>query len=113
MADAEQEISEAGAEIIWVLEQDYSFDPGTAEACRSIMDRLESTVGWCVGDDETEPKSGTFDKSPFSEARGFDIIVPRGSMEIVWTSSHGTPSGNENLSGEEVLEAVREVVEGL
>ena len=75
----------------------------------ATMDELGSpSVGWCVGDDETNPVAGTFDDSPFSIGRGFDMIVPKRTMEIVYTTSHGTPSGNENLSGEDVLEAVRE-----
>jgi hypothetical protein len=104
---------DAGAEILWVLEQDPLGRPGTAESCLATMDRLGSSLGWCVGDNETQPEAGTFDESPFSVARGFDIVVVRETMQIVWTSSHGTPSGNDNLSGEEVVEAVRAAVEGL
>ena len=69
--------------------------------------------GWCVGDQQTQPESGAFDASPFSIARGFDMIVPRKTMTIEWTTNHGTPSGNENLDGEDVLQAVRDVVAGL
>lgn len=69
-----------------------------------VMDVLGApTVGWCVGDAETEPTPGTFDTSPFSLYRGFDMFVPRSTMQIAWTSSHGSPAGNENLSGEETL----------
>jgi hypothetical protein len=111
VAEVEDEIVAAGAEIIWVLEQDPSFEPGTANRCMETMDALGSKdQGWCVGDEQTEPVAGTFDDSPFSVARGFDMIVPRSTMEIVWTSSHGTPSGNENLEGEDVLAAVQEAV---
>ncbi|MEN0062549.1 MAG: hypothetical protein AAGA48_10400 [Myxococcota bacterium] len=74
------------------------------------MDTFGSNRGICVGDSETRPEAGTFDQSPFSIARGFDIIVDRSSMEIVWESSHGTPSGNENLDGTEVLAAVQDAV---
>lgn len=80
----------------------------------STLDELGSDdQGWCVGDAETEPVAGTFDDSPFSIARGFDMIVPRSTMEILWTSSHGTPSGNENLDGEDVLAAVQDAVQKL
>lgn len=110
MARVENEIVAAGAEIIWVLEQDASLTPGTAELCMETMEVLGATLGWCVGDDETKPEAGTFDESPFSKGRGFDIIVPRSSMVIAYTTNHGTPSGNDNLTGEDVLAAVEEVV---
>ena len=106
MVDNEQAIEEAGAQIIWVLEQDRSGQPGTREACDELFDVEGSVVGICVGDSQTEPEPGTFDRSPFSIKRGFDIIVDRRTMRIVWDSSHGTPSGNDNLSGEDVLAAV-------
>ncbi len=113
MAEVEQQIADEGAQIIWVLEQDTMRNPGTAEGCREFMDFHGSSVGWCVGDAQTMPTAGSFDESPFSVGRGFDIIVPRGSMEIVYTTNHGTPSGNENPSGEDVLNAVKDVAAGL
>ena len=113
MADVEQQIAAEGAEIIWVLEQDTQGDPGTPEACRGFKQYHGTAGGWGVGDDQTLPFAGTFDESPFSQGRGFDIIVPRSSMEIVYTTNHGTPAGNENLSGEEVLDAVREAAAAL
>ena len=104
---------EAGAQIVWVLEQGPNVEPGTAELCDEVMTELGSgPVGICVGDAETEPVPGVWDASPFSQYRGFDIVLPRQTMEILWSSSHGTPSGNENLSGKQVLDAVRQVVEG-
>ena len=112
VAELEDDIVAAGAQIIWVLEQDPSFEPGNARRCMDTMDVLGSEdQGWCVGDEQTEPESGTFDESPFSVARGFDMIVPRSTMEIVWTTSHGTPAGNENLEGSDVLQAVEDAVE--
>ncbi|MCB9686668.1 MAG: hypothetical protein H6738_23665 [Alphaproteobacteria bacterium] len=114
MAEVEDEIVAEGAEIIWVLEQDQSLNDGTVDLCLSVMDALGSLdQGWCVGDGETQPVPGTFDDSPFSVYRGFDMIVPRSTMEIVWTSSHGSPSGNENLEGADVVEAVRAAVADL
>jgi hypothetical protein len=111
VAEYEDEIAAEGAEIIWVLEQDPSGQPGTAELCMSTLDALGSEdQGWCVGDAQTEPVPGTFDESPFSIGRGFDLIVPRSTMEIVWTSSHGTPAGNENLEGDDLVAAVRSAV---
>jgi hypothetical protein len=105
------QIVAAGAEIIWVLEQDSTVTPGTAELCMDTMDVLGNPqVGWCVGDDETMPVAGTFDDSPFSVARGFDMIVPRTSMVIEFTTSHGTPGGNENITGEELLAEVQRIV---
>ena len=54
-----------------------------------------------------------FDNSPFAEGRGFDIIVPRSAMTIEWVSTHGTPSGNDNLSGDDVLAEVERVIADL
>ena len=109
----EQQILDAGAEIIWVLEQDAFVQPGTAQSCRDFVDSQGSTLGWCVGDGATQPVAGTFDDSPFSIGRGFDIIVPRETMEIVYTTNHGTPLGNENITGEELLAEIQAVAESL
>ncbi len=104
----------AGAEIIWVLEQSPTFTEGSAENCAATMDALGSEdQGWCVGDDETLPTPDVFDESPFSEFRGFDIIVPTATMEIVYSTSHGTPDGNDNLTGADILAAVEEAVADL
>ena len=84
--------------------------PGTAAGCRDFMDGQGSENGLCVGDAETEPNPGTFDSSPFSSFRGFDMIVHRDTMQIVFNSDHGTPGGNDNRSGEEILQAVRDLV---
>lgn len=96
-----------------MLEQNQIGQPGTAEDCRSFMDGRGSDDGWCVGDSQTAPEPGSWDDSPFSVGRGFDIVVPRSTMVVEYTTNHGTPDGNENLDGEDVLEAVRAVVEGL
>lgn len=98
---------------MWVLEYSPNFQPGTAELCRDYMDSKGSSLGWCVGDGETEPQAGAWDESPFSVGRGFDIVVPRSTMTVEFTTNHGTPSGNENIDGDAVLEAVRDVIDGL
>ena len=64
-------------------------------------------------DNKGVPVPGTFDNSPFSIARGFDIIVPRSTMEIVYSTNHGTPQGNENITGEELLAEIQAVAAGL
>jgi hypothetical protein len=108
------EIAAEGAGIVWVLEAGPGQEPGTAELCDEVMEDLDGEhQGWCVGDAETEPVPGTFDASPFSVDRGFDMIVARSTMEILWTSSHGSPAGNENLDAAAVLTAVRKSVAGL
>ena len=101
---------DAGAEIIWVLEQaSFTDEDGTAETCMEVMDVFGSQdVGWCVGDDELMPVDSQFDESDLADGRGFDLIVDRSTMEIVWVSTHGTPSGNENLEGADVLAAVED-----
>jgi hypothetical protein len=111
VAEVEDEIVAAGAQIVWVLEQGPRFEPGTAALCDEVLDQLGSgDVGLCVGDAETEPEPGTFDASPFSVARGFDMIVPKDTMVIRWTSSHGTPQGNDNLDGQAVLDEVNAIL---
>ena len=109
----EDDILALGAEIIWVLEADYNGDPGTARLCEERMSELGATKGWCVGDGQTVPTPGTWDDSPFSVGRGFDLLVPTKSMEIAFSSSHGTPSGNDNLNGDAFVEALEDVIAGL
>lgn len=109
----EQDIIDAGAQIIWVLEQNTGGNIGTAEDCRAYIDGKGSTQGWCVGDGMTMPVPGTFDDSPFSNARGFDMIVVRETMTVVFSSTHGTTAGSENLTGAELLAEVEAVVAGL
>lgn len=110
MADHEDELLAAGAEILWILEADSHGTPGTMDLCSSTMDDLGSAAGWCLGDAQTQPVARVFDESPFSVDRGFDMIVSRQTMEILWVSSHGSPSGNENLDGLEVVNAVEQAV---
>ena len=102
----------AGAQIVWVLEQGPQFQDGTAVECEEVMQELGATQGWCVGDDETQPVADVFDDSPFAEGRGFDFIVPRSTMRIEYVTTHGTPSGNDNLTGDDILAAVQEVIAG-
>lgn len=92
------------------MEQNGFGSPGTVETCDEQRGSLGFDAGYCVGDGLTEPEAGTFDTSPFSESRGFDMIVDRESMEIVWVSSHGSTPGNENPSAADVLQAVQDAV---
>lgn len=112
MAQQEENIRAAGAEIIWVLEATTSGQAGTAVTCADFIGQ-ESDQGWCVGDGQTQPLDGEWDDSPFSIGRGFDIIVPRSTMVIEYTTSHGTPSGNDNLTGQDILQAVEDVIDSL
>jgi hypothetical protein len=112
VADYDEELENAGAQVIWVLEADASQTPGTVESCTDVMDELgDPKTGWCVGDGQTLPSAGSFDDSPFSEKRGFEMIVSRQTMEVLWSSSHGSTSGNENLDGDDVLAAVEAAVD--
>lgn len=110
VAQLEEDIIAEGAEIIWVLEQSQSFSPGTAALCRDFMDGRGSDKGWCVGDSETQPTPGAWDSSPFASGRGIDVIVTRSDMVVRFVADHGTPTGNDNLSGQAILDAVRQVV---
>ncbi len=111
MAEEEQTILDAGAQIVWVLEADPAQEPGTMETCVEVMGELGATQGWCVGDGQTMPTPGVFDNSPFSVDRGFDMVVTVEAMEILWVSSHGSPSGNDNLDANDVVDAVQAAVE--
>ncbi len=114
MGEVAGEIEAAGARLVWMLEEDVGGTPGTARTCDDTVSELGAPpVGLCVGDGQTEPTPGVFDDASFAVARGFDMIVARETMEIVWASSHGSPSGNDNPSGDEVLERVREVIGSL
>ncbi len=108
MATVDDEIEAAGARIVWVLQQDSRGRAGTAESCYETMRGFGADRGICVGDGETAPTAGVFDDSPFAIGRGFDLIVPRDTMVIDYVTTHGTPSGNENLDGEEILAKVRD-----
>jgi hypothetical protein len=107
----EQQILDAGAEIVWVLQTDAFLELGTAQGCRDLVNALGSTHGWCVGDADTQPMPGTFNESPFGMGRGFDIIVPRSTMVIEYTSYTG-PSQDE-ITGEELLARIQEIADGL
>jgi hypothetical protein len=119
MVEVEDDIVAAGAEIIWVLEADVQSVDGTMTSCMDFMDDagalagVPADKGWCVGDGQTLPVPGTFDDSPFSVFRGFDMIVVRETMEIVYTTSHGTPGGNDNPTGADVLAEVQAAVAAL
>lgn len=106
MAEVQDRIEAAGAAIIWVLEEDTGGEDGTAESCVDFFSAGGSTIGWCVGDGQTEPNAGEFDDSPFSRGRGFDMAVRRSTMIIEYTTNDGTPSGNDNPTAEEIAEAV-------
>ena len=113
VAEVETELEAAGAAIIWVLEQGPTFEDGTANACYDTLSELGATRGWCVGDDQTKPSADVWDESEFSVGRGFDLIVPRRTMRIEYSTSHGTPSGNDNLTGADVLAEVQRIADGL
>lgn len=108
MAQVDDEIEAAGARIIWVLQQDNRQTPGTADLCYDTIKGYGADRGICVGDGETAPITKVFHESPFAIGRGFDLILPRDSMVIEYVTTHGTPSGNENLDGQAILEKVRD-----
>lgn len=113
VASIEDDIRALGAEIIWVLEASASGVAGTADSCYSFMNTAGATQGWCVGDGQTVPLPGSWDDSAFSVGRGFDIVVPRDTMEIVYTTNHGTPSGNDNPTAAEFLQHVTDTINAL
>tara|TARA_Y100001934_G_C11720679_1_gene481109 strand:+ start:210 stop:557 length:348 start_codon:yes stop_codon:yes gene_type:complete len=108
VAQSEEAIIAEGVQIVWVLEKDSSNQPGTAFTCKQFVESEGSDKGLCVGDGETQPTAGTFDQSPFAVGRGFDMLVRRSNMEIVFASSHGSPGGNDNLTGAELLSVIQQ-----
>lgn len=106
-----------GIQIIWMLQEDRSFSPGDATTCRGIMDSRGATSGLCVGDGQTMgqtvPSMSTFNDSPFAIGRGYDMLISRSDMIIRDVSTHGTPAGNDNLTGPELVERLRMVIAGL
>lgn len=105
----EDEIAAEGVQIIWVLQEDSSVNPGTAAECRRLLDNAMSARGLCVGDGQTQPTPGVFTESDLAIGRGYDIVVRRSDMEIIYHTTHGTPAGNDNLTGQELLDAIRQL----
>ncbi|MHA7837052.1 MAG: hypothetical protein ACX98W_06280 [bacterium] len=96
------------AEIVCVLETDDRGQPGTLAECTSeVAVRAGATIGFCVGDVDTQPDARAFQDLPFAIGRGFTAIVCRSDMRIEFVTTHGTPGGNENLTGAEILDALR------
>lgn len=109
MAQFEDDIEDENARIIWVLERNNRGQPGSAADCRNWVGQQGASKGICVGDVETMPMAGVFDRSPLAKGRGFDLIVRRSTMVIEFVSTHGTPSGNDNLSGDQLLDKLRDL----
>lgn len=112
MAQVEDQIVAENIQIVWVLQQDRLFRDGTAERCRTYIDSLPSSQGLCVGDAETLPMRDVFDDSGIAIGRGFDVLVRRSDMRIVYSTTHGTVGGNENITGEELLTELRRIISG-
>ena len=66
-----------------------------------------------LGDGHPRRRHHRWDDSPFSVGRGFDIVVLRTTMTVEFITNHGPPTGNDNIDGDAVLEAILEVIEGL
>ena len=104
------DIVAVGAQIIWVMEYRGFNEAGTAANCYQYFSGKGATTGICVGDSETSPGNYPFFNAVFAAGRGVDLIVDRGTMEIVFTSAHGSPGGNDNLTGAQVLAEVQTAV---
>ena len=107
VAQVEEQIIAEGTQLIWVMTEDASRRPGTAENCRSFLANRGSDNGICVGDSETMPAAYVFRDSPFAAGRGIDLVVRRSDMRVLFASDHGTPSGNDNLTGTQLLNELR------
>ncbi len=110
MAVEDQIISE-GIGIVWVLQENSGFQAGTAEDCaRFFYDQNQSSAGLCVGDGESQPTARIFDTSNFAVGRGFDILIRKSDMRLIYVTTHGTPGGNDNLTGAELLAEMRTAI---
>lgn len=107
VATVEEDIINEGAQLIWVFIQDARSRPGTPDSCRAFVNNQGSDNGICVADPDTMPTANVFRNSPFAQGRGIDLIVRRSDMQVVFTAGHGTPRGNENLTGMDVLNELR------
>lgn len=108
VASVEDDIEAAGAAIIWVVQETNRYEPGLVEHCEEFRDSItQSTTGFCVGDGETQPEPGVFHTSPFADSMGFDIVVERATMDIVFATSHGIGGDNENLDGQALVELLQ------
>lgn len=102
-----------------MLQQTSGFDQGTATTCREFIEGnpRNSDAGWCVGDGQTmgqsTPSDRTWTSSPIAIGRGYDLIVSRRDMVVRDAPTHGTPSGNDNLTGPELLARVQAVIDSL
>ena len=102
-----------------MLTQTGGFQQGTATTCREFMEASprNSDAGWCVGDGQTmgqsTPSDSTWTDSPLALGRGYDLIVSRRDMVLRDAPTHGTPSGNDNLTGAELLVRVQAVIDAL
>lgn len=70
-----------------------------------------------MGDGQTmgqsTPSDRTWTESPLALGRGYDLIVSRRDMVLRDAPTHGTPAGNENLTGAELLARVQAVIDAL
>lgn len=107
MANVSEDIQAEGVQIIWVLQQSSVGQGGTAEGCLDFFTGEGASTGICVGDAEVFEQRDAFQDSPFASGRGFDMLVRRSDMNIVFTTSHGSGGGNDNISGNELLDIIR------
>jgi hypothetical protein len=105
VSDLEQDFIDEGAQIVWVLQENRSFAPGTSDEMHAFMEDSGSDLGIRVGDGETEPTPGTFERSPFiTTARGFAMVVRKADMRVMFANTHGN---ERTLNGQVLLEEVR------
>ena len=112
MAQLDNDIAAEGIQIVWVLMQDRLFRAGTADRCRDYIRSISGDVGLCVGDSETRPMADAFGDSDIAIGRGYDVLVRRSDMKVVYATTHGTPGGNETLTGQQLLDNIRRVISG-
>jgi len=112
VAQRQDEFADRNALLIWVLQEGPTFELGTTDECLQALGALGATDGWCVGDDETEPRRDVFTTSPLSAGQGFDLIVDRRTMVIEESFSHGAAAGSDNPSVDDVLAAIDGVLAG-
>lgn len=94
MKDVEDEFAAAGARVIWVLNENISFQLATSQDAQNYYrDTIASALGVAVGDAETSPDVGAFNDTPIiTSGRGFVMVVRRSDMQVTYSVNYSSSS---------------------
>lgn len=96
----EDELAAAGARVIWVLNENISFQLASSQDAQNYYrDTIVSERGVAVGDAETSPDVGAFNETPIiTSGRGFVMVVRRSDMQVTYSVNYSSSSANELLA---------------